>query len=73
MYLGNNLIEWQGAEMTNAVTSSDRVASITIQADTFEELVEKHNKAASAIKIIDKTGKDIMRHDLLVLITDLSL
>ena len=65
--------KWQGAEMTNAVTSSDRVASITIQADTFEELVEKHNKAASAIKIIDKTGKDIMRHDLLVPITDLSL
>lgn len=57
--------KWKGAEISNAATSSDRVASITIAADTFEELVEKHNKAAATIKLIDSTGKDIMRHDLL--------
>lgn len=57
--------KWKGAEISNAVTSSDRVASITIQANSFEELVEKHNKAAATIKLIDINGNDMMRHDLL--------
>ena len=65
--------KWQGAEIFNAVTSSDRVASITILADTYEELVEKHNIAASRIKFIDKDGKDIMRHDLLTDIKELDI
>ena len=59
--------------MYNAATSSDRVASITIAADSFEELVEKHNKAAATIKIIGADGQDMMRHDLLTAIQDLSL
>ena len=57
--------KWQGAEIVNATTSSDRVASITIKADSYEELVEKHNRTAKRIKIIDHDGNDIMRHDLL--------
>lgn len=57
--------KWQGAEIVNATTSSDRVASITIKADSYEELVEKHNRTAKIIKIIDHDGNDIMRHDLL--------
>ena len=57
--------KWKGAEILGANTSSDRVASITIQANTFEELVEKHNRAASQIKLIDVNGQDILRHDLL--------
>ena len=57
--------KWQGAEITNAISSSDRIAGINITADSFEELVEKHNRAAARIKIIDKNGNDIMRHDLL--------
>ena len=65
--------KWQGAEVFNAATSSDRVASITIAADSFEELVEKHNKAAATIKIIGADGQDMMRHDLLTDIRDLSM
>ncbi len=57
--------KWKGAEISNAVTSSDRVASFTIKSDSYEELVEKHNEIASTIKIIDTNGNDIMRHDLL--------
>lgn len=57
--------KWHGAEIVNALTSSDRVASITIKAETYEELVHKHNIAAKRIKIVDSGGKDIMRHDLL--------
>ena len=67
------LFKWQGAEISNAATSSDRVASITIKADSYEELVEKHNKAAERIKIISTDGKDIMRHDLLTDIKPLGL
>ena len=68
---------WQfkaaGAPISNAVTSSDRVASISICADTYDELVHKHNLAANRIRIIDQDGNDMMRHDLLVPIRDLSL
>lgn len=66
---------WQfknsGAKINSAATSSDRVASITIKADSHEDLVEKHNIAAKRIKIMDVDGKDIMRHDLFVDITEL--
>ena len=57
--------KWSGAEILHATTSSDRVASITIKADTFEELVSKHNEAAGRIKMISRDGADIMRHDLM--------
>lgn len=59
------LFKWPGCEIKNAATSSDRVASVTILSETYEELVEKHNRIASTIKIIDKNGVDVMRHDLL--------
>lgn len=57
--------KWQGAQIVSATTSSDRVASITIQADSLEELQARHNEAASRIKMIDPAGQDIMRHELL--------
>ena len=65
--------KWQGAEIKKAISSSDRIVSITIYSDTYEELVEKHNKIASRVKIIDIDGKDIMRHDLLTDIKPLYL
>jgi hypothetical protein len=57
--------KWRGAEIKTVNTSSDRVASITIVADSFEELQEKQRKAAERIRIIDAEGKDILRHDLI--------
>lgn len=65
--------KWKGAEIFNAATSSDRVASITIKADSYEDLVAKHNEAAGRIRMIDRDGKDIMRHDLLTDIRPLDL
>lgn len=58
-------LKWKGAEMVNALTSSDRVASITIQANTMEELIKKHNEAAKRMKVINTQGKDMMLHELL--------
>lgn len=63
----------QGAQIFGAATSGDRIASITIKADSYEELVEKHNLAASRIKIIDVDGNDMMRHDLLTDIKPLDI
>lgn len=65
--------KWRGAEIKNAISSSDRVVSVTIYSDTYEELVEKHNLVASTVKIIDKDSNDIMRHDLLTDIKPLNL
>lgn len=65
--------KWSGAEVKNALTSSDRIASFTIYADSQEQLIEKHNRIASTIKIVDKEGNDIMRHDLLTDIGSLEL
>ena len=65
--------KWPGAEITNAISSSDRVASVTIFSDSYEELVEKHNQMAARVKIIDKSGADMMRHDLLTDIEPLRL
>lgn len=65
--------KWKGAEIFNAATSSDRVASITIQADSYEDLVAKHNEAAKRLKMVDADGKDIMRHDLMTDIKPLDL
>lgn len=67
------LFKWKGAVITNAISSSDRIAGINITADSYEELVEKHNAVVTAIKVIDAEGKDMMRHDLLTPIGDLSL
>ena len=58
--------KWKGAHVLKATTSSDRVVSITIKANSYEELVQKHNETAKRIKLIDINGVDIMRHDLFV-------
>lgn len=60
------IFKWQGAAFDGSVENSgDRIGGFTIQADTAEELLEKHNTAAKVLKIISKDGRDIMRHDLL--------
>lgn len=46
-------------------SSSDRVAGITVQADSVDEFNKKHEYAIQHIAVIDPNGVDIMRHDLL--------
>ena len=56
----------KGMKFTGAVlSSSDRVAGVTIQADTIEEFNKKHREFVKSVKVLDINGKDIMRHDLL--------
>lgn len=59
------IFKWRGAEMSGAANSGDRIGGFTVQADTLDELKEKYNTAIATIKVLDRSGKDIMRHDLL--------
>lgn len=55
----------KGAEFGKINGSGDRVAYISVEADTYEELKEKHAIANSRIKAISIDGKDLIRHDLI--------
>lgn len=46
-------------------SSSDRVAGITVQADTLDEFNRIHRIIADRIQVIDSHGNDILRRDLL--------
>ncbi len=48
----------------NVNSSSDRVGGFTVQADSLEEFNRKLNIAVKRLKVVDKDGCDIMRHDL---------
>lgn len=49
----------------NAYSSSDRIAGMTIHADSIEEFNRKHKIILENIKVIDRNGNDIIRRDLL--------
>ena len=55
----------QGFEVRGITSSSDRVAGFTIVADTLEEFNRKHRAVVERVKVLDISGNDIMRHDLL--------
>lgn len=59
------LFKWRGAVFDTIENSGDRVAGFTIQADTKEDLMEKHHVAVSSMRVLDKDGHNIMRYDLL--------
>ena len=64
------VFKWKGAVFDGSVENSgDRIGGFTIQADTLEELLEKHQLAARNLRVMDDGNRDMMRHDLL---TDLS-
>ncbi len=59
------LFKWRGAEFNTIENSGDRVAGFTVQADTLDELISKHNDAICGMKVLDINGNDMMRRDLL--------
>lgn len=54
-----------GTECMEIRSSGDRVAYFTIEADSEEELCEKHKCANKLIKAVSVVGVDMLRHDLL--------
>ena len=55
----------KGMRVQGVSSSSDRIAGMTITADSLEEFNEKHRYIVDNTKILDENGQDIMRHDLL--------
>lgn len=55
----------KGTEFSKINGSGDRVAYFSIEAETIEEVKERHAVANSRIKAISTNGKDIIRHDLI--------
>ena len=49
----------------NIASSTDRVAGVTVQADTLEEFNRKHREFVRSVRVLDAAGRDMMRHDLL--------
>ncbi len=56
---------WKGAVFDGIENSGDRVGGFTIQDDTLEGIVRKHDIAVRDLRVIDNQGQDMMRHDLL--------
>lgn len=46
-------------------SSSDRIAGVTVQADTIEEFNRRHRDFVNAVRVLDSCGRDMMRRDLL--------
>ena len=59
------VFKWQGAEIKGVQTSSDRIASYTIEGNTIDEMKKKHEIASKRIKAIADDGTDLIRHDLI--------
>ena len=62
-----------GFEARGVTSSSDRVAGMNIVAQTVEEFNRKLRTIVDSVKVVDREGRDIMRHDLLPELTDVSL
>ena len=54
----------KGAEYKTITCSGDRMGSFTVQADTLQELKEKHETAIRRVRAIGADGCDLIRHDL---------
>lgn len=55
----------KGMQVRGVSSSSDRIAGMTVTANTLEEFNEKHRYIVDHVKILDANGQDMMRHDLL--------
>ncbi len=55
----------EGTLLKEPFSSGDRVAYFTIQASSYEELLNKYKIAIKSIKIIGQDDKDLARHDLM--------
>lgn len=59
------LFKWKGAEFDTIGNSGDRVAGFTVQADDLQELKDKHFEAINRMEVLDNSGYNMMRKDLL--------
>lgn len=60
------LFKNKGANVGGMNNSGDRIAGYTILANTYDELINNYIIANQELKVLDKYGNDLMRHDILV-------
>ena len=60
-----HLLKTKGTQFESVNSSGDRIAAIIYQAESYGDYIQKHNAVIKRLKVIDKDGNDIMRHDLL--------
>ena len=60
-----HLLKTKGSLFESVNSSGDRIAAIIYEADSYDDYIYKHNSVIKRLKVIDKDGTDIMRHDLL--------
>lgn len=58
-----------GEKFVSVESSGDRIAAITIVADSITDYVRRHNLIAGRISVLDMHGNDMMRHDLFPILT----
>ena len=56
----------KGTEMRGVNSSSDRIAGMNIVADSIEEFNLKEKEILKRVKVLDTSGNDIMRRDLIL-------
>lgn len=59
------LLKNSGSEFNEIKSSGDRAAYFTIESEDKTDLLRRHQLANKRLKIIDRNGNDILRHDLL--------
>ncbi|MBR5231947.1 MAG: ATP-grasp domain-containing protein [Clostridia bacterium] len=55
----------RGMQIKGVSSSSDRIAGMTITANSLEEFNRKHRHIVDSVRILNEQGEDMMRHDLL--------
>ena len=58
-------VRLKGTQMRGVTSSSDRIAGMNIVADSIEEYNAKRERINMSVKVVNSTGIDMMRHDLL--------
>lgn len=62
-----DLYKLKGYSFEKISCSGDRAAYFSVEADTIEELKEKHRIAGQSIHAYDSNGKDLIKHDIIQL------
>ena len=60
-------LKQKGHQFKTISSSGDRGACFTVEADSKEELLRKHDIAVERVKIIGENGKDIKKSDIMVI------
>lgn len=51
--------------LETAKSSGDRIGGFTVEGNTYDELLEKHQIVNGSVKVLSSSGEDMMRHDFL--------